>query len=100
MTTIMTERSRAWVEAIDNPTFLKDGSGIWQSERSGFRHLYRFDNNGKLIKQITDGRWEVSDFYGVDETGGFVYFSAIAKTTIGSTATFTASSSTAPVCGG
>jgi dipeptidyl-peptidase-4 len=79
MTTIMTERSRAWVEAIDNPTFLKDGSGIWQSERSGFRHLYRFDNNGKLIKQITDGRWEVSDFYGVDETGGFVYFSAIGE---------------------
>jgi len=78
-TTVMTEKSQAWVEAIDNPTFLKDGSGIWQSDRNGFRHLYRYDNNGKLVKQITDGRWEVSEFYGVDEGKGFVYFSAIGE---------------------
>ena len=78
-TTVMTEKSQTWVEAIDNPTFLKDGSGIWQSEQSGFRHLYRYDNNGKLVKQITSGRWEVSEFYGVDETRGLVYFSAIGE---------------------
>jgi len=79
VTTVMTERSQTWVEAIDNPVFLKDGSGIWQSDRNGFRHLYRFDNNGKLIKQITDGRWEVSELYGVDEARGMVYFSAIGE---------------------
>lgn len=79
MTTVLTERSQTWVEAIDNPTFLKDGSGIWQFDRSGYRHLYRYDNNGKLVKQITDGRWEVSEFYGVDEARGFVYFSAIGE---------------------
>src|SRR5215204_4750991 len=79
MSTVMTETSKTWVEAIDNPTFLKDGSAIWQSDRNGFRHLYRFDNNGRLIKQITDGRWEVSDFYGVDEARSFVYFSAIGE---------------------
>ncbi|HEY8563499.1 MAG TPA: S9 family peptidase [Pyrinomonadaceae bacterium] len=76
MSTVMTETSKTWVEALDNPTFLRDGSAIRQSERSGFRHLYRFDNNGRLVKQITDGRWEVSEFYGVDETNGLVYFSA------------------------
>jgi dipeptidyl-peptidase-4 len=78
-TTVITEKSNTWVEAIDNPTFLKDGSGIWQSEQSGFRHLYRYDNNGRLVKQITSGRWEVSEFYGVDEAKGFVYFSAIGE---------------------
>ena len=78
-TTVQTEKSQTWVEAIDNPTFLKDGSGIWQSEKNGFRHLYRYDNNGKLVKQITDGRWEVSEFYGVDEANGYVYFSAIGE---------------------
>src|SRR5215213_7960038 len=76
MTTVMNERSETWVEAIDNPTFLKDGTAVWQSDKNGFRHLYRFDNNGKLVKQITDGRWEVSDFYGVDEAQGYAYFSA------------------------
>ncbi|MBS1797073.1 MAG: DPP IV N-terminal domain-containing protein [Acidobacteria bacterium] len=79
LTTLMTERSKTWVEAIDNPVFLKDGSSIWQSERNGFRHLYRFDNNGRLVKQITDGRWEVSEFYGVDEARGYAYFSAIGE---------------------
>jgi dipeptidyl-peptidase 4 len=79
MTTVMTERTRAWVETIDNPTFLKDGTAVWQSERNGFRHLYRYDNNGRLVKQITDGRWEVSELYGVDEAGGYVYFSAIGQ---------------------
>lgn len=79
LTPLMTERTKAWVEAIDNPTFLKDGSTVWQLDRSGFRHLYRFDNNGALVKQITGGRWEVSDFYGVDEARGFAYFSAIGE---------------------
>jgi dipeptidyl-peptidase 4 len=79
MTTVMTERSDKWVEAIDNPTFLKDGTAIWQSDRNGFRHLYRFDNNGRLVKQITAGRWEVSDFYGVDEARGYAYFSGIGE---------------------
>lgn len=79
MTTVMTEKSQAWVEAIDNPVFLKDGTSVWQSEQNGFRHLYHFDNNGRLIKQITTGRWEVSEFYGVDEAKGFVYFSAIGQ---------------------
>lgn len=75
-TLVLKETSAAWVEVIDNPTFLKDGTAVWQSSRSGFKHLYRYDNTGKLVKQITDGRWEVRSFYGVDEASGWVYFSA------------------------
>ena len=76
-TLIFKETSPAWVEVIDNPTFLKDNSFIWQSAaRSGWKHLYHFDQNGKLIKQLTGGDWEVRDFYGADEKNGFVYFSA------------------------
>ena len=74
-TTLMTEKTKAWVEAIDNPAYLKDGSFIWQSERDGFRHLYHIGKDGKLIRQITKGRWEVGSFYGVDEKNGFAYFS-------------------------
>lgn len=76
---VFKETSNAWVEAIDNPDFLKDGTAIWQSERSGFKHLYHYANDGKLIKQITNGRWEVSQFFGVDEKNGFAYFSAIGE---------------------
>ena len=74
--TLFTEKTAAWAEAIDNPVYLKDGSFIWQSERDGFRHLYHIAKDGKMIGQITKGRWEVGEFYGVDEKNGFAYFSA------------------------
>ena len=73
-TTLLTEKTKAWVEAIDNPVYLDDGSFIWQSERDGFRHLYLIGKDGKMIRQITKGRWEVGEFYGVDENKGYVYF--------------------------
>ncbi len=79
VTTLFTERSKAWVSTIDNPEFLSDGTAIWQSERNGFQHLYHYDSSGKLIRQITDGRWEISSFYGVDEKNGHAYFSAIGE---------------------
>lgn len=74
-TTLLTEKTKAWVEAIDNPVYLRDGSFIWQSERDGFRHLYHIGADGKLIRQITKGRWEVGNLYGVDEKNGYAYFS-------------------------
>jgi len=76
VTTLLREESQTWVEVIDNPIYLADGSFIWQSARSGFKHLYRYDKNGRIIKQITDGKWEIRDFYGADEKNGFAYFSA------------------------
>lgn len=79
VSTIFRETSPTWIEVIDNPAFLQDGSFIWQSERSGFRHLYHYAKDGKLIRQITDGRWEVSQFHGVDEKNGFAYFAAIGE---------------------
>lgn len=81
--TVFRETSPAWVEVIDNPVFLKDKSMIWQSARSGFKHLYHYDSAGKMIRQITDGRWEVRSFYGVDERNGWVYFSATEYDPIG-----------------
>ncbi|HEY0049462.1 MAG TPA: S9 family peptidase [Pyrinomonadaceae bacterium] len=81
--TVFRETSPAWVEVIDNPVFLKDKSMIWQSARSGFKHLYHYDSAGKMIRRITDGRWEVRSFYGVDERNGWVYFSATEYDPIG-----------------
>ncbi len=80
-TTLFKETSPAWVEVVDNPAWLKDGSFVWQSARSGWKHLYHFGADGKLIKQITNGDWEVRDLYGVDEKTGFAYFSATAFNT-------------------
>lgn len=62
---LFTESDDKWVDT-DNVTleFLADNSFIWGSERDGNRHLYWYDQNGKLKKQITKGNWEVTDYYG------------------------------------
>ena len=74
---VLTEKTPAWVEVYDNPEFVANGTtAVWQSARNGWRHLYLYDNNGKLVRQLTDGEWEVRSFYGIDEKGEWAYFSA------------------------
>lgn len=65
ITKLFTETDDKWIET-DNVTmeFLDDNSFIWGSERDGNHHLYWYDPNGKLKKQITKGNWEVTDYYG------------------------------------
>ena len=75
-TNVIHETSKAWVGINENPIWLKDGSFIWASERSGWEHLYHYSAEGKLLKRITDGKWEVRSIEGVDEQNGFIYFSA------------------------
>ena len=62
---LFTETDEKWIET-DNVTleFLEDNSFIWGSERDGNRHLYWYNADGSLKKQITKGSWEVTDYYG------------------------------------
>lgn len=70
------ETTPAWVEVYDDPALLKDATLIWQSARSGWKHLYHYDGRGRLIRQLTSGKWEVRTFYGVDPENVWAYFSA------------------------
>lgn len=73
-TTLFRETTPAWVEASDNPTFLKDGSFLWMSERTGWKHIYHYAADGKLIKQLTNGDWEARTLNAVDASNGWIYF--------------------------
>ncbi len=65
---------------LDNLTFLEDGEYfIWTSERDGWHHIYLYDMEGKLVRRLTQGEWEVDEFYGVDEKRGEVYYQAAEK---------------------
>ena len=58
-------------------TLLPDGSGfLWESERTGFKHLYHYGPDGRLIRQITAGNWPVIEVHAVDASKGHVYFMA------------------------
>jgi dipeptidyl-peptidase 4 len=78
--TLLRETTKAWVNNNGGPTWLKDGSFLWLSERTGFKHLYRYRDSGSgtatLVGAVTSGRWDVRRFHGVDEARGLVYFSA------------------------
>jgi dipeptidyl-peptidase-4 len=71
---ILKETDAAYVDITDNLTFLNDNSFIWTSEKSGWNHIYHYSRTGKLINQITDGDWEVTNYYGFDSNTGRIYY--------------------------
>lgn len=78
-TLLLDEKSKYYLD-LKEPSFLADGSGfIWESEKSGFNHLYKHDMTGKEVAALTKGNWEVTGFYGVDEKNGQVFYQAAAK---------------------
>ena len=71
---VMNETDKAYVDITDNLTFLDDNSYIWTSEKDGYNHIYHYDKNGKLMDQITKGKWEVTNYYGFDPKTKTVYY--------------------------
>lgn len=73
--TIKTETSNAWIDVNDNLTFLENGEQfIYTSEESGYNHIYLYDMDGKLIRQVTKGNWEVTDYLGYNEANKRIYY--------------------------
>jgi dipeptidyl-peptidase 4 len=83
--TILTETSTTWIDLHHELTFLKHSREfVWASSRDGFQHLYLYDYDGNLIRQLTAGHWIVDDFraratMGVDEKKRLIYFTATEK---------------------
>lgn len=74
---LLTERSNTWINLHDDLTFLtQQDAFIWRSERDGFAHLYLYTNEGKLIKQLTQGQYVVTKIEASDEIAGKLYVSA------------------------
>ncbi|MDP5141530.1 S9 family peptidase [Rheinheimera baltica] len=72
---LLTETSKTWLNLHDDLHFLDNDQGfIWASERDGFKHLYLYDFNGKLQRQLTQGDWIVDELDAVNEKQGLVFF--------------------------
>ena len=80
MRTILVEEEDCFVRLHRNFRQLDDGVHFtWTSERSGWNHLYIYNFNGKSVKQLTDGSWEVSGIQCIDEKNRYIYFSTNTK---------------------
>ena len=74
---IFTDTDAAWLDTNDNIHWLKNNQYFtWESERSGYRHLYRVSRDGKEIIPITKGDFDYIHEVGMDVKKGLVYFIA------------------------
>jgi dipeptidyl-peptidase-4 len=77
---VLSETDQYWINVSSDLHFLADGKRFfWSSERTGYRHLFLYDLQGKQLAQLTSGEWEVSEVAGINEKEQAVYFSAKEK---------------------
>lgn len=78
---LLSETAQSWINLHHALHFLEASERfVWASERSGFRHLYLYDNDGTLIGPLSSGDWVVSALERVDEAAGRVYLTGYADT--------------------
>ena len=76
--TLFEEKHDKYVEPQTPVRFLpgSDDRFIWMSRRDGYNHIYLYNTEGELIKQLTQGPWEVTGVEGFDDKGKQLYFSS------------------------
>ena len=75
------ETNEYYIDITDNWHFLEDGKRfLMTSEKSGYNHIYLYNLDGTLVKQLTEGQWDVTEVYGFD--GKEVYFQAAKNTPV------------------
>jgi dipeptidyl-peptidase-4 len=77
--TIFEESDPYWINLGGDIRFLADGQRfLWTSQRGegGYRHIYLYSLDGKQVKQLTKGAWEVETIEAVDEAAGKLYYTS------------------------
>lgn len=75
ISTLIEEKHPRYVEPQHPIAFLPwDATKfIYQSQRNGYNHLYLYDTEGRLIKQLTSGNWPVKELAGFNEKSKSVF---------------------------
>ncbi|MCQ2140247.1 MAG: DPP IV N-terminal domain-containing protein [Bacteroidales bacterium] len=74
--TLISERMNSFIEGRDL-RLIKNGTQIIEwSERNGWANLYLYTSDGKLIRNLTEGAYHVSDIVSVNEKENYVLFIA------------------------
>ena len=81
---VMSDKSDTWIDVYDFYAGIQDmmtfpagaHEFFWISDRDGWQHIYRYDYSGKLIKQVTSGKWSVTRMEGFDAKRQMIYFTS------------------------
>lgn len=84
VSTLFEEEDSRYVEPEHGPIFIngKSDKFIWFSERDGYNHVYLYQSDGKLIRQLTQGNWVVTDVLGTDKSGDKLFIMATASSAL------------------
>lgn len=74
---LLREQDKAYVSIHDDLKFIEDDSFLWTSERDGYKHIYHYDKNGKLINQVTRGNWEVTYLFTYNSQRKEIYYQSV-----------------------
>ncbi len=79
--TLFEETNDKWVEPEHPAFFIANGKNqfIWLSERDGFMNLYKYNTQGKLLKQLTHNKWVTNDIVGFSKNGRYAYIVGTGK---------------------
>ena len=74
---ILREENKRYVDeaAYADTDFSRD-QFVLLSERDGYQHMYLYTIGGQLVRQLTSGEYEVTDYYGTDATGKNFYYAS------------------------
>lgn len=78
ISTLFEESDEKYVQPL-HPLYFLPGSNsqfIWMSQRDGFMHLYLYNSEGRLLRQLTKGSWVVNELLGFNKERNEVFFTA------------------------
>ncbi|WP_294225031.1 S9 family peptidase [uncultured Chryseobacterium sp.] len=80
--TLFEETSDKYVEPQHPLTFFPNSNTdfIWQSQRTGYNHLFHYSLEKGLVSQITKGDWLVNEILGFNEKKKEIYFTSTKET--------------------
>jgi dipeptidyl-peptidase 4 len=72
------EQQKTWIDLDDNNRleFVGNKGVVILSDKTGWRHIYYHDMNGKLINPVTTGKFTVTNINWIDKKNDVVYFMA------------------------
>lgn len=80
--TLFEEKSEIYVEPQHQLLFFPNSNTdfIWQSQRTGFNHLFHYSTEKGLVAQITKGDWVVTDVLGFNEKRKEIFYTSTQET--------------------